>query len=573
MQLTERRNRSQREKLWVELEWRACQRDFFHFLKYVNVESKRDPRGWEPFELLPYQVEDAKALLEQRYLIFLKARQLGLSTLLMSYAMWLLVTKPGGARVLAIADKGDNADGLIQKLGVQYRLLPEWLRARGPRLTKKGTGHTEWTHSDGAQSFIISQPATETTGASNTVDLVILDEFALVKGPIQDSTYKTIEPTTFAAAQNPSHKGAVLVLCSTARGGHNLFAKTFRAAARGENHFHAVFHPWHVSPFIGPEEYQRQKKFWELKGEPWMLYSEMPETPEQAFSESGARRFATLPPAETVEEFPNRYTYNGSEWVPSADGPLRLRAMPDPAATYCIALDPSGGVGLDYHAAHIGTVNRNGDIEIVGYWHTNKCEQIEAARALDKLGRWFGGKQSAALLVIERQGGWGNSIINELIHHLHYPNMYYHTPDGTRVRRQSNQAGLPVHWTKRGAFVDRLAEWLAASAHPDEGKAGLVGLHPLLYSELQTFVTRPDGKVAADTGCHDDLCMSLVYLTWAMVERRFSAPSTTGEAPVGSELDLRELPRLAERVKRARDRERAETLRWKREMRRAGRRR
>jgi hypothetical protein len=553
-----RRNRETLEQAYIELEWRRCSADFLYFAKnWVRIESKRDPRGWEPFAMLPYQEQDAEDFLKHRYLVVLKARQLGITTLVVAYSLWLLLFRPGGARVLMLSKDLSSADGNLQKLGVMFRLLPNWMKERGPELVKHGTSHMMFRHADGSESFINSVPATRTAGAGNTADLVILDEFGLAD--YQDDIYKSVQPTTLAAATNPGTKGAVLIMLSTARGANNLFAQTYRAASRMENEYHPIFHPWTVSPFMDQDEYDRQARFWTAKGEPWMLFSEFPASAEEAFRESGRPRFASLPATGDAEELALAGRIERDEngkpfFAPDPSGPLRLADLPDPRSTYVLSVDPASGKGGDYTVATLMTFDSAGDPLIAGYWAANTIEPAIAAEDMAALGELFSHKGKPALLAVETQGGHGDTFIL-VLRGLGYRNLYSYTPATAKRRRAGSSYGFPMPQHKRPAVIDRLAQTLPAIGN----------IHPRLLSELHTFVRRDDGKVAADVGCHDDFVMSLAIAVWILSERG-SAPMVlsgeggSSEAPEVQTFSVGHLLTEADKSRRSTERRRTVRL-------------
>lgn len=556
-----RKQREQLEQAYIELEWRKCADDFLYFATtWCRIESKRDPRGWEEFQPLPYQVEDAEAFLNNKYVVVLKARQLGITTLVVVYCLWLLLFRPGGARILMLSKDLASADGNLQKLSVVYRLLPEWMKARGPQLFKHGTSHMQFKHDDGAESFINSIPATRTAGAGSTADLVVLDEFGLAE--YQSDIYKSVQPTTLAAASNQTSRGAVLIMLSTARGAHNLFAHTYRAAARGENEYHPIFHPWNVSPFVDQAEYDRQAKFWTNRNEPWMLYSEMPSSAEEAFRESGQRRFHNLPDIDEASELPLRGRLERDElgqpqFVPDPDGRCRLTDLPEGKRQYVLSVDPASGKGGDYTIATLLAYDEDGYPFIAGYWAANDIEPVQATEEIAVLGEIASFKGKPALLAVETQGGHGDTFIL-VLRGMAYRNLYAYTPATARRRRMGPSWGFPMPQARRPAIIDRLAETLPS----------IPSFHPRLLSELHTFVRYENGRIAADVGCHDDFVMSLAIAVWVLSEKVNAPLSTDSEqettkAPGEVVLSVGYLLEEAEKVRREQaQRSRSRTIRF-----------
>jgi hypothetical protein len=398
---------------------------------------------------------------------------------------------------------------------------------------------------DGMMSNMKAAACTSGVFAGETATFVIWDEAALPEpASLQDDVLRTLLPTTDA--------GGSMWIISTARGAHNRFAKVYRAAKKGESQFVSFFRPWFVSPFMrcskdcnwcGGEvgvrtacttRYDVKRR--DFADEPWKFFQEYPSSDEEAFRESGRPRFVGLPGEEEFSEF----AYRGDiVWQDDKTlafeydehGPLRLSTLtPDPSGFYVIGADPSQGVGKDYSAAQLMTINDDGRPEIVGYYHSNTVQPPEFAASLDRLGRYFAGRQWAALLAVEDQGGQGSLPINELHRHLEYPNPYMHQNPGARRSRGSRFFAFPMTVDRRRAVIDRLAKYLAVR----DGDFLLDGMYPSLRMELGQFVTQETAnkniRYAADVGCNDDLVMSLAICLWVLVEEGQNASPTA--API-----------------------------------------
>ena len=84
------------EDVYAELRWRAFAQDpKLFFRECVWIPSQRDARGRERFELFDYQVEDFDTLLNNRFVIGLKARQIGWSTLIAAALLHRCLFRPG----------------------------------------------------------------------------------------------------------------------------------------------------------------------------------------------------------------------------------------------------------------------------------------------------------------------------------------------------------------------------------------------------------------------------------------------------------------------------------------------
>ena len=83
-------------------------RNFFKFLKVFNKETNK----LEPFVMRPQQEELLDALLTHKKIVVLKARQLGISTLLRAYFLWKTYMSTEPTRHAIISYTRDSADHL-----------------------------------------------------------------------------------------------------------------------------------------------------------------------------------------------------------------------------------------------------------------------------------------------------------------------------------------------------------------------------------------------------------------------------------------------------------------------------
>jgi hypothetical protein len=372
-------------------------------------------------------------------------------------------------------------------------------------------------------SQITSYAATKTVAAGQTASLVIWDEAALAE--YQEDVLRTLLPTTDA--------GGSLIVFSTARGGHNTFARLYRDAERGENEFKPLFFPWHVSRMVSEQDYEAKKR--SLRAEPWLFYAEYPSSPDEAFRQSGRTRFSALPEEDDCEKFPlrGRLEWQGSDVSFELDenGPFRLMSEavdgPPAGATAVISVDPASGTGGDYTAMVGGWWDGDGIPFRAAYWHSNLVEPTEAAEEAAKLGRFFGDSSGMdALMVVEKQGGYGDTLIHELRENLFYQNLYRFTYTGHRKYRSDQSYGFPMTFARRPLVIDALARWV------DRNGQLMVGIDPLLRQELSAFVIRDDGKMQADAGMYDDMVMATAIWVYVLAERGMRATfEPMGEQP------------------------------------------
>ncbi len=259
------------------VEYAKCAADCAYFCHTYNIiddaQGAGDGSGEMPFHLWPAQVRVLWIFLKHRLVLILKARQLGISWLCCSYALWLCLFQPGKV-VLCFSKGQDEADELIRRIKTLYERLPDWLRDALPPLKKNNTRFLVWANG----SRVRSLPATKGAGRSFTASLVILDEAAFLMWASQ--IYTALKPTIDGGGQ--------LIILSTANGLGNLFHRLWTRAVAELNTFQTIFLPWWARPGRTQGWYTAQIGEYT---DPEMVKQEYPASAQQAFIASGRSRF------------------------------------------------------------------------------------------------------------------------------------------------------------------------------------------------------------------------------------------------------------------------------------------
>ena len=186
-------------------------------------------QGIIPFALWPAQQRALEVIARERQVIVLKARQLGLSWLVIAYAVWLCLFHKSQT-VLVFSKDQDSANEIVRRAGVIYAHL----RRKPVAIAIDNITQLGWTNGSRIKSFA----ATEDAGSSFTASLIILDEFAKMR--YADTLYTSVKPTI--------NDGGRVVIISTAKGEGNPFHKLWGDAVQGRNSLRPIFIPWSVRP-------------------------------------------------------------------------------------------------------------------------------------------------------------------------------------------------------------------------------------------------------------------------------------------------------------------------------------
>lgn len=213
----------------IREEYKKCALSPTHFMrKYCQIQHPE--RGKIPFHLYDYQEELVDAFLEHDRVLILKSRQLGISTLVAGYVLWLTLFH-SDKNVLIIAINQDVSKNMITKIKVMNELLPSWLKRKTVE-----DNRLSMRFNNGSQIKAVA--TTSTSGRSEALSLLVVDEAAFIDN---------FEPT-WASLQQTMATGGHAIVLSTPQGVGGWFHQTWVKASAGENDFFAVRLPWHVHP-------------------------------------------------------------------------------------------------------------------------------------------------------------------------------------------------------------------------------------------------------------------------------------------------------------------------------------
>jgi hypothetical protein len=366
-------------ELLEEKEWRRCcprtddpaqLLDAFDYFCRTFWYIKHPERGRIKFELYDAQVDSVNLWITSRYSLMLKARQLGFSTLVATYAFWLSYFYDDHVIVMLSRTERD-AIKLLHKAKYGYRFLPEWMKFRGPPCNMTQT-KMEFAN----ESYIESLPSASDPARGESVYLAVVDELAYL--PNSDDAWASIEPI--------ADVGGRVIALSTANGEGNLFHKLWVGAETGNNRFKHMFHPWWAN---GRDQSWYDEKKVDLPE--WQLAQEYPDNPEDAFLKSGRPVFSleVLRAIEPVPPIKRGFLEKYRSWsfVEQLDAPLRLWSFPEKDGRYVIGADPAQGMEHgDYSSAHVINA-RTG--EVCAHWHGRIDPDLFGSEVLLPLGHWY----------------------------------------------------------------------------------------------------------------------------------------------------------------------------------------
>jgi hypothetical protein len=309
-----------------KIEWLKCSKSVtYFFVTYLHLFSAAD-QAWAPFDLWPGQQPVLTALGAQRQIIILKARQLGMTWLVLGYFLHKMLFAPAWTGLL-FSRRDDEAMELLsdERLKGMYSRLPDWMRCRSVTVSN---AH-EWVLSNGSRALAFPT----TAGDSYTANAVLVDEADLV--PNLNRLMRSVKPTI--------DNGGQLILLSRADKETPLseFKQIYRAARRGENGWYPVFLPWSVHPGRDLAWYSAQRLDAQTRtGALDDLYEQYPESDEQALAPRQKDKRLALGWIENCKS-DESYRIHGAN-MPALPG-LAVYKLPEPKRRYMIGADSAEG--------------------------------------------------------------------------------------------------------------------------------------------------------------------------------------------------------------------------------------
>lgn len=218
-----------------------------------------------PFAVWPAQRGVLDAMATERLVVFLKARQIGVSWLACLFAMRNCALYPGYP-VLCLSRSQDDADKMIHRMSFLYHQHQD--RDQLSPLIKDNMGMLGWAN----DSSVVSLAATKNAGRGFSGALAILDEWAFMQWPRQ--TLAAVKPTIDA--------GGKLFIISSADGQGSAYHQFWQHAESGLNGYTPIFLPWFSHPDRGPD--WRAQQIVEASGDTASVLREYPANAIEAFT-------------------------------------------------------------------------------------------------------------------------------------------------------------------------------------------------------------------------------------------------------------------------------------------------
>ncbi len=468
-------------------EYAKCQNDPIYFIKnYMKIINM--DKGEMLFEMWPFQETMVNTFDDNRFTICKLCRQVGKSTTVCAYFLWLVLFKPTQALGI-LANKGDLARVLLAKITFAYEALPFWLQ-QGVVEWNKGSIKLE------NGSTIMATTTSSAAARGHSFTTILLDEFAFVHRNMQEAFYNSMYPTI------SSGKTTKLIIVSTPNGIGDVFYKIWQNAKNGQNNFKTLEINW-----------------WDVPGrdEAWKKET-IANTSERQFRQEFGTEF--LGSMDTLIDPVVIGAMKFGEPIYENDQGIKLYEKPLPDTEYAIVCDVSRGAGIDYSAFVIVKIVGT-EYSLVGTYRDNEVSPLHYPSIIYNVAKAF----NNAWVMVEINDN-GQQIVDILFDEFEYENIVYTGKD----KRGITQVGAGLVGGKmiqRGVRTTKQVKRLGCALLKN-----LVENHKLQISdidtigELSTFIQVKDSYEAQE-GCHDDMAMCLVLFAWMINQEFFKQHTST----------------------------------------------
>ena len=428
-------------------------------------------RGLISFKTYDFQDQLITDFNDHRFNVILKARQLGISTTVAAYVVWMMMFHRD-KNVLVIATKFTTAANLVKKVKAMIKNLPPWIRISNISIDNR----TSFELANGSQ--IKASSTSGDAGRSEALSLLVVDEAAHVDG--LEELWTGLYPTLST--------GGRCVALSTPNGVGNWFHQTYTDAEEEKNDFFPTILPWDLHPERDQGWYEKETRN--------MSRREIAQELECNFNTSG----------ETVIH------PDDMDWLANMSKQPKYKTGFDrnfwiweefkEEYSYLLVSDVARGDGADYSVFHLMKLET---MEIVGEYQ-GKPNTDMFANFLCEVGKEYGG----CMIVVENNS-IGHSVLQKLIDN-EYPNIYYSTKgnheyiDPIEAESRSNAIpGFTMSLKTRPLVIAKLEEFV---------RNKLIRTYSnRVTNELKTFIWH-NGKPEAMRGYNDDLVVALAIACW-----------------------------------------------------------
>lgn len=472
-------------------EIRKCRNDIVYFAE--NYFFINGMYGKEIIKLFGKQKKILSTIQKNKKTLLISSRQWGKTTLMTIVAIWTALFN-SDQTIAIVANKDKTAREVFSRCRLAFQQMDNWIKGGVVEFNK-----TFMTLANG--STIITSATSPDAIRGFSIDVLLLDEFAIIPPKDADNFWAAVTPTLSTRFNNNKH--AKLIVASTPKGVGNKFHELVSDAKMKKNDFAWEEAMWSDVP--GRDESFKAQEISTLG--------------EDLFRQEYECFFLSNSNSPFSVAMFDKFSANRKEPIRVLDdGNYKMWAEPDPTHVYSIGVDSAEGTGIDYSVMQIFDVTNPLDIQQVGCYSTNSMDTMSWSLKVQEVAKqWY-----SPLLAVERNG-CGSTPCDKLYYDWNYPRMVNFGTELAGSLRKTFRPGIISLRDLKNRAVSNMKLYIS-----DRRTVSIYDQTTI--DELRTFMQKRSAsgnlKWEAMDGFHDDhvmsLCWSLFVLSDLVINEWFT---------------------------------------------------
>lgn len=488
-----------KEQLWQLEEYTKCKNDLIYFAENMALLSA--PGGDVHIKLYDLQKKYLNHLLNEKYTIILKSRQVGASTMSQLECAWIC-TFYENAVIGVVSKSGSESTDFCRKTLDIIDKLPEWVR---PKFKKR----TEQTFilENGCKFYAAAVNPSAPTNLlrGKSITLLILDESAFIYGI--DEGLAGCGPAVVKAQKTAKENGVpygthIISTPNKTTGIGKWYFDMWTKAKKGEGTYKPFTMHWKDIPEFAndPEWYPTQCGI--LGNVKWRIAQEL----DLEFVASSNSFFDAdiIKQLNKIDVSPiSITTINGHD--------LKIYEKPSTNKFYLIGIDTASSFGSDKSVVWIMDYETGNQ---VAEFHS-KLRVDDFCPIIEQICKIFPNN-----MIIPECNSYGNQICEYLsrkgVYNLYQTKMKASTMNvNGQTSKMKFRYGLYTNPMNRPLIIDAMYTMVAENIEGIKSAATAL--------ELISLIDDGNGKILADEGEHDDLVMAFAFCCYI---RLYDPPKT-----------------------------------------------
>jgi hypothetical protein len=463
-------------------EYIKCSQDPIYFAKYIKIITLDE--GVTDFKMYDFQKDMINTFHNNRFTIMKCPRQVGKTTTTVAYLLWTVLFKDSQS-IAVLANRGETARGILNKLQLAYENLPMWLQ-QGVIEWNKGRIELE------NGSVIVASSTSSSAARSGSFNIVFLDEFAFVPSNIATEFFTSVYPVITAGTKTK------IIIVSTPNG-MNLFYKIWTDAINKRNNYIPFEVHWSMVP--GRDEAWKEET--------------IKNTSEHQFKQEFETEFLgstnTLISGTKLQQLAYKQPIAEHDKMVIYEYPIKGDDFQKKDHLYAITVDISEGRNLDSSAFSVFDISTTPYKQVATY-KSSSISPILFPTVIYNAAKLY----NDAYILVEINN---NPQVADIIHQdLEYENLWKVFTGNKKPQQLHSGFGRGVQMgVKMSPAVKRIG--CSNLKTLIEGDKLIVEDFDTI-SELTTFVANKTSFAAEDDN-NDDLVMTLVLFAWAATQKYF----------------------------------------------------